>query len=149
MDRMIIIWIAAIVVFSVAEAITVQLVSIWFGIASIVCLILAAVGAEIWLQVTVFIVVSVLLLVFTRPIVKRLSKNSGAKTNADRVIGEVAVVLQSINNDCAEGQVSVLGQTWTARSQDGTNIPAGEKVIVQAIEGVKVIVSAPVTAHTE
>ena len=147
--NIIVIWIIAVVVFLVVEAATTQLISIWFGVAGIVSLILAAVGTALWLQLTVFIVVAALLLIFTRPIVKRLSKNSGAKTNADRVIGETAVVLQSINNDNAEGQVKVLGQIWTARSESGAKIPAGQKVTVKAIEGVKVIVSEPVTAHSE
>jgi len=147
---MIIIWIVAIVIFVVIEAATIQLVSIWFGIAAIVALIVAALGAEIWLQVVVFIVVAALLLILTRPIVKRLQKKSpGAKTNADRVIGEQAVVLKAIDNDRAEGQVKVLGQIWTARSENGAKIPAGQKVVVQAIQGVKVIVSEPVTADVE
>ena len=140
MDVMLIIWICAIAGCVVVEALSPQLVGIWFAAAALVSLVLALFGVAQWVQVIAFLVISTLLLLFTRPLARRVMKGSAARTNADRAIGETAMVMQEINNDIAEGQVKVLGQVWSARSQSGDVIPAGAKVAVRAIEGVKVIV---------
>ena len=140
MDTMVIIWLSLLVGFIILEAASVQLVGIWFAIFSLVSLVLALAGVPEWAQITVFLVGSTALLVFTRPIAKRFMKGPQEKTNADRVIGAEAIVVQEINNDTAVGQAKVIGQVWTARSHDGDVIPIGKKVIVRSIEGVKVIV---------
>ena len=140
MDIMVIIWLSLFVCFVILEAASVQLVGIWFAIFSLVSLALALFGVPEWVQLVVFIVGSTFLLIITRPFAKRFMKGSQTKTNADRVIGTEAVVIHEINNDTAEGQVKVLGQVWSARSQAGEVIPVDAKVIVRSIEGVKVMV---------
>jgi len=140
MDPMMIIWICAVVVFAVIEALTVQLVCIWFGVSALVTLLATLLGAPIWLQITLFSVCTVILLVFTRPVVKRLMKKPVTHTNADRILGMKAVVVSEINNEAAEGQVKVLNQIWSARSLSGDVLAAGSNVVVHSIEGVKAIV---------
>ena len=140
MDTMTIIWLVALVAFVVIEALTVQLVCIWFAASSLVALVLAVLGIPEYAQIIVFIVCTAALLIFTRPIVRRMMNKPTTRTNADRILGEAAIVTQEINNDIAEGLVKVLNQTWTARSISGEVIPSGSKVAIRAIEGVKAIV---------
>ena len=100
----------------------------------------AVLGGPFWLQLVVFAAVSALTLALVRPAASRFAHPRRSPTNADRVIGQVASVTETIDNEAAAGQVSVLGQIWTARSQLGVVIPKGSQVIVKRIEGVKVFV---------
>ncbi len=137
---MITIWAVAIVVFLVIEALTVGIASIWFALGSICALIAALLGAPEWLQVAWFVVISVVTLVFTRPVVKKFVHSKRQPTNADRVIGMKASVREDIDNLAAKGSVVVDGKEWSARSADGEKIASGKIVTVLAIEGVKLIV---------
>ncbi|MBE7017178.1 MAG: NfeD family protein [Ruminococcaceae bacterium] len=137
---MITIWAAAIVVFFVIEAITVGVASIWFALGSICALIAALLGAPEWLQIAWFVVISVVTLIFTRPIVKKYVHGKRQATNADRVIGMKATVRESIDNLAAKGSVMTDGKEWTARSANGEPIASGSVVTVLSIEGVKLIV---------
>jgi len=136
------VWIAAIIVFGLAEAATAGLVSIWFVIGSVAGLIVAALGGPVWLQVVLFFVVSIAALVITRPLVKRMKKDTIA-TNADRVLGEMARVTENIDNTIPTGAVYIDGKTWSARSADESIIPAGEMVRVLRMEGVRLFVERP------
>ena len=136
-----ILWAAAIVVFGILEAVTVQLVSIWFVFGAVAALIASLCGANFITQVLIFVGVTVLTLLITRPIVKKHLKPKVQSTNADRCIGESAVVTQRIDNLASLGQVKVGGSVWSARSLGGEVIEAGEIVKVERIEGVKLIVS--------
>lgn len=135
-----IVWLALLIIFAVAEAATVGLTSIWFAIGSLGALICALAGGNIWLQLGVFIVLSVVCLVSLRPLAKKFLNNRVEPTNADRVIGEEAKVTQDIDNIQGTGAVTIGGITWTARSEHDTPIPAGTMVRVLRIEGVKVMV---------
>lgn len=135
-----IIWIIAIVVFGVAEAMTAGLVSIWFVIGSVAGLIAAACGGAVWLQVVLFFVVSIAALLITRPLVKRLSRKDNVATNADRVLGGTARVTEEINNTVPTGAVYIDGKTWSARSADESVIPVGRMVRVVRMEGVRLFV---------
>ena len=134
-------WLAACVLLGVAEAATVNLVSIWFAVGALVALITAALGAPLWLQVTVFILASALSLALTRPLARRLLARRRVPTNADRVLGQTCEVTEAIDNTAGTGAVYVDGKTWTARSRSGAPIPAGTLVRAQAVEGVKLIVT--------
>ena len=140
MDTMVIIWLSVMVFFILLEAVTTQLVGIWFAVASMVTLVFALFGVPQWAQFVIFVVCTVLMLIITRPLVKRAMKGVKTRTNADRTIGMTALVIQEINNKKAEGQVQVSGQIWTARSLGGNAIPEGAEVTVHSIEGVKLIV---------
>ncbi|MBQ9506819.1 MAG: NfeD family protein [Clostridia bacterium] len=138
---MIYVWIALTVVFVIAEAATAQLTTVWFALGSVVALILAACGVEsLTVQIIVFIAVSAITLIATRPLVKKMLKKRVVATNADRNIGETGITLSEINNLEATGEVKVKGVVWTARSENGDVIPEGVKVRVKKIEGVKLIV---------
>lgn len=137
---MYIFWAAAIILFGIAEAVTAQLVSIWFLIGAIAALIAAFFGANLIIQIIVFIAVSVLALVITRPLVKKYINPKKEHTNADRVIGQVGIVAEDIDNIKATGQVKADGKIWTARATDNSIIPSGCEVIIEKIDGVKLIV---------
>ena len=140
MDTMTIIWLCALFAFALVEAVTLQLICIWFAVSDLIVLIVSLFGVPVWAQITIFCLCTAALLYFTRPLVRRLTSGPRARTNADRVLDMAAVVVAEINNDQARGQVKVNGQIWTARSLSGNVLPLGEKVVVRAIEGVKVIV---------
>ena len=134
-------WLIAMVLFGVLEAVTVGLTSIWFAVGALAALLAASLGAFALVQVIVFLVVSFVTLLLVRPLAQRYINDRKEPTNADRVIGREAVVTQAIDNLKGEGQVNVSGAVWTARSQEEAPIPAGARVRVLRIEGVKVIVS--------
>ncbi len=137
---MVFVWIAATIAFIVVEAATTQLVTIWFAAGSAAAMIAALFKADTLVQCIVFVAVSLIALIVTRPLVKKLTKQKFSPTNADRFIGENAVVTQSIDNIAQTGLVKLQGTVWTARSADNSVICEGETVTVKSIEGVKLIV---------
>ena len=139
---MIWIWIAVIVAAIVVEVASMQLLSIWFAIGGVAALITSFLTDNIVVQIIVFTVVSVISLALIFPTVRKSMKKEHVKTNSDRYVGKLAVVTEDISNIDAKGQVKVDNQIWSARSEDGEAIPAGAKVKVLRIEGVKLIVSA-------
>ena len=138
-----IIWIAAVIIFGVTEAVTAGLVSIWFVLGAVAGLITAVLGGSIWLQVVLFFLVSIATLIATRPLVRKLSKKGQVATNADRVLGGTARVTETIDNTIPTGEVYIDGKTWTARSQSGAVIAAETLVTVIRMEGVKLYVDVP------
>ena len=135
-----VVWFVLLIAFGVTEAVTVQLVSVWFAIGSLGALIASFSGASFSAQVTVFIIVSIICIVATRPTVKKLHSKSIQSTNADRCIGQEAVVVEEIDNMNSTGQVKVNGNVWTARSENNEIIPKDSIVKTIKIEGVKLIV---------
>ena len=139
-EMMTIIWIAAMVIFGVVEAVTVGLASIWFVVGSVAGLIAASCGGPVWLQIALFFVVSIVCLAATRPLVKKLLHKDVTATNADRVLGQTARVTESIDNAVPTGAVYVGGMTWTARSESGQPIPRNAQVKIVRMEGVRLFV---------
>lgn len=133
-------WIIVIVAALGIEAISLNLNAIWFAIGGLGGLIAASFRMSIPTQWIVFLVVSTIFLLLVRPFARRVLKPKGAATNADRIIGEQAIVTRAIDNTQATGEIKVMGQYWTARSADGTPIAEGETVRVREIVGVKAIV---------
>ena len=101
---------------------------------------LLTVGGSLHVQLVVFVVISAVLIFLVRPFASRVLRPKGAATNADRIIGQEALVTQPINNTLSQGEIKVFGQLWTARAADGGEIPAGSLVRVREIVGVKAIV---------
>ena len=134
------IWLLGLVVFVVLEAVTYQIVSIWFALGAVGALIAKAVGADFTVQIIVFIAVSGICLLCLRPISKKLIKNKTEATNVDSLIGADAIVTADINNLLGTGEGKINGMTWTMRSADGSEIGEGETVTVEKVEGVKLIV---------
>ena len=138
---MIWVWLGCIVGFGLLEAFTAGLISIWFVMGGSAALLCAILGAGTMFQVIAFLAVSAAALVITRPLVRRYTKNTVVPTNADRVLGLKARVTEAISNEDSTGAVYVDCKTWTARSRDGSFIPAGEQVYVEKMEGVKLFVT--------
>lgn len=134
------IWIAAIIIFGVAEAATAGLTSIWFVLGGVAGLIAAVCGGPVWLQVGLFFAVSIAALAFTRPLVVKLMKKDIKPTNADRVLNNVGRVTERIDNALPSGAVYIDGKTWTARSADGEVIELDAAVRILRMGGVKLIV---------
>ena len=134
-------WLAAMVVFIAAEAMTVSLVSIWFAAGALGAIIVALLGGGLVLQVTVFLALAVALLLSLRSIVRKHFTPHVTKTNIDSVIGATGIVVTPVNNIAALGQVQINGMEWSARSSDNSHIPAGVMVRVDRVEGVKVFVT--------
>ena len=143
------IWLGAIVIFGILEAATAALVSIWFVGGAAAALLASFLGAALWLQITLFLAVSVGILAAVRPLMKRANAET-VPTNLDRVIGQPARVTEEIDNEAGTGAVYVEGKTWTARSSSGRVLPIGTRVDVERIEGVKLYVKpAPVPASQQ
>jgi len=137
---MLIVWGAVMAVTIIAEVATTQMISIWFSCASLVSLVLACFNAPRWAQFCVFVAMTALLLILTRPIVKKLKKQY-VRTNADMNIGKTAIVTETIHNELSQGRATIGGVSWKAVSADGNVIEKDETVTIQDIEGAKLIVS--------
>lgn len=134
-------WLIALIVFLVIEAVTLGLATIWFAGGALVALIAAMCGAGLGIQVASFLVVSLVLLIFTRPFAVRFLSKDTLKTNVNRVIGMEGVVTEEISNLAGTGKVSLGGNIWTARTEnEGGTIPVDAVVAVLRVEGVKLIV---------
>ncbi len=133
-------WLAVFVLLIVIELATMGLTTIWFAGGAVAGFIASMLGANVVIQAVAFFVVSIVLLIFTRPFAVRYINSNKTKTNIDGLIGQEALVLEEINNIRETGCARLEGKEWTARSVDDTVIPADTVVIVERIEGVKLIV---------
>ena len=138
---MTLVWLILFAVLIIIELVTMGLTTIWFAGGAVIACVLAALNAPIWAQVLIFLIVSVVLLIFTRPIAVKYFNKSRVRTNIESMIGKQAVVISEIDNIQGIGQVKVNGMDWSARSFDGTHIEAGKVVVVRAVDGVKLIVT--------
>ena len=137
---MVILWSVLAALFLLVELGTVALVSLWFVVGALAALAAALLGAAVWVQVLVFALVSLGMLLLLRPFLRRFVDPHKVRTNVDAVIGKEGLVTEAINNLESVGAVKLNGLPWSARSQDGAQIPAGTVVTVRAVEGVKLIV---------
>lgn len=140
MENMLYVWLGIIVFSVILEAATSELVSIWFVFGGLGGLVAVALKMPIGVQAAVAILISAGCLIFTRPFVKKKLNIKRVYTNADRYIGQKAIVIQEIDNIKGMGQVNVKGNIWTARSDDQSKIPVNTEVEILRIEGVKLIV---------
>ena len=140
-DRMLIFWGILVVAFGALEAVTIQLVSIWFMLGAVASLISACFTHSVYIQGVIFIGVSLLSLCLTRPIVKKYLNGKAIPTNANRNIGREGIVTETINNIQNKGQIKVNGQIWSAKSASNSIIEKDTVVFVENIEGVKAIVN--------
>ena len=146
MKEMTLFWLISMIALFVVEAATVNLMTIWFAFGALGALVTSLLGGKLWLQIVVFIAVTILTLVPTRKLAKKyFGKNRHQATNADIVIGKDCIVVEDIDNLVSTGAVKCMGKEWTARSEKGEKIAAGETVTAVAIEGVKLIVCPKVS----
>ena len=136
------IWFGLMAVMLIIELFTAGLTTIWFAAGALCAMAVCALGMGLPAQIIVFVAVSFIMLVFTRPIAARYLNRQTHKTNAEAIVGRKVRVTQDINNLKEEGEVTVNGLPWKARSSDDTiTFRRDEQVIVRGIEGVKLIVS--------
>lgn len=133
-------WLVAFVLFTLGEAASVGLTSIWFALGALATLISVGLGATVTVQAVVFLAVSGLSMLLLRPVVKNYLKPHHQATNADRLIGQIALVTETIDNITNVGAVQINGQIWTANSAHDVIIPAENKVKILEIQGVRLIV---------
>ncbi|ADL05065.1 NfeD family protein [Lacrimispora saccharolytica] len=135
-------WLIAFVVLLGIEAATMALTTIWFAGGALVAFLLALFGINIQVQLALFVIVSFLLLFFTRPFALKYVNRNTVRTNMDSLIGKSARVTVEINNAKEQGAAVLNGQEWTARALEENRIyPEGVMVKVKEIRGVKLIVS--------
>ncbi len=136
------VWLILLIGFLIVEgACPIHLVSIWFAAGSLVALLVSLLGGAVWLQITLFILVSAVLLALLWPIVQKYMKPKLTATNVDALVGTLGIVVSPIDNVDAVGQVKLNGMEWSARSTTGEPIPQGVKVRVDRVQGVKVFVT--------
>ena len=133
-------WIILAIIFLAVEFGTVALISLWFVGGSVAALAVCLLGGPLWLQVLVFGLISLALLLLVRPFLKKYIDPKKVRTNVDAMRGRQAVLLETVDNLAATGSLELSGVVWTARSADGSVIPAGTVVTVQGVEGVKLLV---------
>lgn len=133
-------WLFIVIVMAVIEIITLGLTTIWFAGGALVAFIASLLHVNLLVQIIIFIVVSLVLMAMTRPIAMEYFNKGRIKTNAESLIGKVAVVQQEIDNLKAQGMVSIDGQEWTARASDDSIIPRDTHVEIVEISGVKLMV---------
>lgn len=135
-----IIWLVIFIVMLGLEIVSLGLTTIWFAGGALVATLVAAIGLPVYVQIPVFLVVSVVLLLFTRPIAQKYFNKERILTNAEGLIGETAVVTETINNLKGIGKAVINGQEWTARSsEDNIELEKETKATIVAIEGVKLV----------
>ena len=134
------IWVAMIILCIAVEAFTLDLSAIWFAVGSVAALVAASLSLGIVVQLVIFVLFSAVLLVIVRPFCRRFLKTKNEATNADRIIGQTAVVIETIDNLRGMGEVRLLGAVWSACSIDDSAIPCGATVKVVEIRGVKAVV---------
>lgn len=137
---MAIVWAVFIVVSAIIELQTVDLVSIWFTVGAIGALIAALFKLSIWIQLALFVGIAIIAIICTRPIAKRMQQKEIIHTNADRIIGEFAIVTKQITPN-EIGEVKIEGRIWRAYCDNNMIFDVDEKVVIEAISGSKVLVA--------
>ena len=135
-----ILWLLAIVLLVVIELCTFNFVTIWFAGGALFSLIASLLGLDIIWQMWIFIITSLLLLIFTKPFVRKKFNKDKIPTNADRIINKTGIVTEDIREDKFAGEVKYEGQIWSAVSENGEFIEKNSKVKILRIEGVKLVV---------
>ena len=133
-------WLLVMTVLVIVELSTVQMVCIWFALGALISSISAGLGASFTVQFAIFVTVSGVLLLFTRRFTEKLLHMRKTPTNADSVIGKCGTVLETIDNSVESGRIYVSGQDWAARTADNSVLHTGDTVLIEAIQGVKLIV---------
>ena len=139
------IWLIVAGISFVIEALTIGFLVFWFGIAALITAGISLFIPEImWLQATIFIILSGVLIFFSRKFAKKINKNDNNITNSQSVIGQIGIVTKKIDvSNQIAGQVKVLSETWTAvcNEKDVETLPEGTKVKIKNIDGVKIVVT--------
>lgn len=129
------IWIAITIICIVIETLTLALTTIWFGISAFVMVFIAFTPLPFVAQLFIFVVLAMLLLIFTRPILKKKLSHKKIATNYERIIGKIAVVTKRITA-LEKGSIKINGMEWTAAVKEDIVLEENSKCIIEEIEGV-------------
>lgn len=129
------IWIAITIICIVIESLTLSLTTIWFGISAFLMVFLSFTPIPIVAQVFIFVVLALVLLIFTRPVLKKKLNNKKIATNYERIIGQIGVVTKPITV-LEKGAIKINGMEWTAAVKEDISLEEGSKCIIESIEGV-------------
>ena len=133
-------WLMIFVVLLVIEIVTLGLTTVWFALGAIAAFLAAYVGVSVLVQIIVFLIVSVVLLIVTRPIVMKHFNQKRERTNAESLIGQKAIVIETIDSIHGAGRVEVNGMEWAAKTDESELIEKDTIVSIKGIQGVKLIV---------
>ena len=142
-------WLIAAGLFFIGEIVTVGFLVFWLGVASLIAMVVSFFTPNLIIQMTVFIISSAILILATKPFVKKFMEKEILITNAFSLIGKKALVIQEIDSIKGTGQIKVGGETWSAISEDESPIPIDTEVKILKIEGVKAIVQPIKTVVTQ
>lgn len=148
MTSMMIFWGVVFVLMVIAECASMQLVSIWFAVGSLGAFFAAMLDLGFTGQLAIFVLVSLVLLIVTRPLLKKLRVQSIVPTNADKEIGATAVIIEEVDAAAGTGRVRLNGVDWIAVSESGSVLPVNTVVIVRQVQGAKLIVAEAAVAQT-
>jgi len=134
-------WIIAVIVFAVIEAITVSTVAVWFVGGALAAFVAQLLGAALWLQIVVFFVTSIILLLSLFPVARKFAKNRNVvPTNLDMLIGKEALLTEEVNNLQGTGALKIEGKEWSARGVCEGTLAEGTRVKIVRMEGVRLLV---------
>jgi membrane protein implicated in regulation of membrane protease activity len=140
------VWVALVIIFAVIEILTFGLTTVWFAIAALIMVFLSFLGIPFAVQVLIFLAISAVLLIFTRPVAIKKLKVGKEKTNVESFAGKHVLVTKAIG-EFEKGEAKLNGLIWAARSEDNTEIPEGTKCEVLRVEGVQLIVRPLIIAE--
>lgn len=134
-------WFGLALLLLVIELVTVGLTTIWFCLGALFAGVTAALGGGLPLQLAVFLIVSVVLFLFTRPLAIRYLNTDRVRTNYEREIGKIVILTEDVDNLRQTGRAQLDGKEWTVRAADDAQcFKKGEHVVVKGISGVKLLV---------
>lgn len=148
MTSMMIFWGVVFVLTVIAEFASMQLISIWFAVGSLGAFFAAMFDLGFTAQLAIFVLVSMLLLIATRPLLKKLRVKNVVPMNADKEIGSMAVIIEEVNGAAGTGRVRVNGVDWMAVSEDGSVLPVDTVVTVTQVQGAKLLVKKAAVEQT-
>ena len=136
------IWLIAAGIFLIIEIFTVGFFVFWFSIGSLIAMIVSFFTSNVIIQASVFIISSCILIIATKPLCNKVTKKDAVPTNVYSVIGKKAIVVEKIDWTTGTGQVKVDGEVWSAKSNEQSSISEGSEVIIESVDGVKLLVKA-------
>ena len=139
------IWLIAAGVFFVIEIFTIGFLIFWFGIASLIAMVVSFFVSNIIVQATVFVISSVLLIFATKPLVNKIQRKETVPTNVYSIVGKRGIVTEDIDWSTGTGKIKAEGEIWSAKTNNHVNIPKGSEIEIESIEGVKAFVK-PITS---
>lgn len=135
------VWLILAGVFVIGEVLTSGFLIFWLGLGALIAMAVSFITDNIIIQTTVFLISSVILILATKPLVKKFANTETVKTNVSSIIGKKGLVTKDINSINSTGQVKIDGELWSAIGENDMEISKGTEVEVVEIKGVKVIVT--------